>query len=59
MQRASDTPLSLQARNLSYATAGGHVLVQGVSFDLGQGTTLAIDGPNGAGKTTLLHLLSG
>ncbi|MEL7281044.1 MAG: ABC transporter ATP-binding protein [Pseudomonadota bacterium] len=59
MQRASDTPLSLQARNLSYATAGGHVLVQGVSFDLGQGTTLAIAGPNGAGKTTLLHLLSG
>jgi heme exporter protein A len=33
--------------------------VDGVTFALGRGETLAIFGPNGAGKTTLLRMLAG
>lgn len=33
--------------------------VQGVSFLVGEGETIALIGPNGAGKTTVLKMLSG
>jgi len=49
----------LSARNLEYYALNGDVLLQGISFDLGEGSILAISGPNGAGKTTLLNLLCG
>lgn len=49
----------LQVRDLTYATAASETLLQGVSFDLGEGAVLAIAGPNGAGKTTLLNMLCG
>ncbi|WP_299665382.1 ABC transporter ATP-binding protein [uncultured Ruegeria sp.] len=49
----------LIAENLEYYAPSGEVLLQGVSFELGEGAILAIAGPNGAGKTTLLNLLCG
>ncbi|MDA7966712.1 ABC transporter ATP-binding protein [Ruegeria sp.] len=49
----------LTARGLEYYALNGDVLLQGVSFDLDEGSILAIAGPNGAGKTTLLNLLCG
>ena len=49
----------LSVRDLGFHAAGGKALLQGISFDLEKGATLAIAGPNGAGKTTLLNLLSG
>ncbi|MTI02359.1 ABC transporter ATP-binding protein [Roseibium sp. RKSG952] len=49
----------LVAENLEYYALNGDVLLQGVSFDLDEGSVLAIAGPNGAGKTTLLNLLCG
>ncbi len=49
----------LCVRDLEYFALNGDPLVSGVSFDLQQGSILAIAGPNGAGKTTLLNLLSG
>ncbi|MFC4218158.1 ABC transporter ATP-binding protein [Pseudophaeobacter arcticus] len=55
-------PLSrpfLCVRDLEYFALNGDLLVSGVSFDLQQGSILAIAGPNGAGKSTLLNLLSG
>src|SRR2546428_9608218 len=35
----------------------GRTVLQGVTFDVRRGTTLAILGPNGAGKTILLRAL--
>src|SRR2546422_11692429 len=37
----------------------GRTVLQGVTFDVRRGTTLAILGPNGAGKTILLRALLG
>ena len=36
---------------------GGKTLLEGVSFELSRGSTLAIVGPNGGGKTTLFRAL--
>jgi len=36
-----------------------NLFLKDVSFDLGQGQTLAIVGPTGAGKSTILNLLIG
>ncbi|MFW8637608.1 ABC transporter ATP-binding protein [Cribrihabitans pelagius] len=49
----------LSVRGLEYFATNGEALVSGVSFELDQGSVLAIAGPNGAGKSTLLNLLSG
>lgn len=49
----------LTVRDLEYFALNGDALVSEVSFDLEQGSVLAIAGPNGAGKSTLLNLLSG
>ncbi|GAA6160093.1 ABC transporter ATP-binding protein [Ruegeria sp. HU-ET01832] len=49
----------LQARGVAYYSFHGDVLLQDISFDLEEGSVLAIAGPNGAGKTTLLNLLCG
>src|ERR1044071_10132976 len=52
----------LQAENLTKAyRSGGRELVvlDNVSFSVGQGDSLAIIGPSGSGKTTLLGLCAG
>jgi heme ABC exporter ATP-binding subunit CcmA len=48
----------LWARDLSHAFGSLRAL-DGVTFSLDRGQTLAIFGPNGAGKTTLLKILAG
>src|SRR6266702_2557332 len=48
----------LSAEGLRHAY-GRAVALDGVSFTLAPGQTLAIFGPNGAGKTTLLKVLAG
>jgi ATP-binding cassette subfamily B protein len=50
-----DSP-SIEARNLS-VEVDGRRLLDGVSFSLPAGATLAIVGPTGAGKTTLVDAL--
>lgn len=52
----------LQVENLmkSYATADGRTQVlDGVSFGMERGETLALTGESGSGKSTLLHLIGG
>jgi heme exporter protein A len=51
------TALAVEAENLSKTFAWVPVL-QGVSYCVAPGETVAIFGPNGAGKTTFLRLLS-
>ena len=38
---------------------GDRVVLQDVSFDVGEGEIHGIMGPNGAGKTTCFHVLTG
>ncbi len=49
----------LQVSHLDYYLPDGRLLLNDVSFRVGQGDVAALVGPNGAGKTTLLRLLSG
>jgi ABC-2 type transport system ATP-binding protein len=39
-------------------TFGDQVVLDGIDFDVGEGTVFALLGPNGAGKTTTIHILS-
>lgn len=50
--------MMLRADNLGKSFGGTRVL-DDVSFDLGDGETLAVVGPSGCGKTSLLYMLSG
>ena len=54
----SDPGPILEAHELT-RLFGGQRAVQGLSFMLASGQSLALFGPNGAGKTTLLRLLAG
>jgi ATPase subunit of ABC transporter with duplicated ATPase domains len=45
--------------NVSHALPDGRLLLNGVSFRIGDGAKAALVGGNGTGKTTLLRLVSG
>jgi ATPase subunit of ABC transporter with duplicated ATPase domains len=49
----------VEAAHLSHALPDGRVLLDDVSFRVGDGITAALIGPNGAGKTTLMRLVAG
>jgi ATPase subunit of ABC transporter with duplicated ATPase domains len=49
----------VEAAHVSHTLPDGRVLLDDVSFRVGEGTKAALVGPNGAGKTTLLRLVSG
>lgn len=52
------TGLSVQHLSKQYpAPSEPLVVVNDVSFDLGEGETLAVTGPSGSGKSTLLYIL--
>ncbi|HEY0530422.1 MAG TPA: ATP-binding cassette domain-containing protein [Actinoplanes sp.] len=42
----------------SFRGKGGQVVLDGIDFEVAQGTTFALLGPNGAGKTTTVQILS-
>ncbi|HET9898613.1 MAG TPA: ATP-binding cassette domain-containing protein [Streptosporangiaceae bacterium] len=49
----------VEVAHLSQALPDGRVLLDDVSFRVGDGSTVALVGPNGAGKTTLMRLIAG
>ena len=49
----------VEAAHVSHALPDGRVLLDDVSFRVGDGTMAALVGPNGAGKTTLIRLAAG
>ncbi|HEY3035587.1 MAG TPA: ATP-binding cassette domain-containing protein, partial [Streptosporangiaceae bacterium] len=49
----------IDVAHLGHILPNGQVLLDDVSFRIGEGTTAALVGPNGAGKTTLIRLIAG
>ncbi len=49
----------VEAAHVSHTLPDGRVLLDDVSFRVGDGTVAALVGPNGAGKTTLIRLAAG
>ena len=49
----------VEAAHVSHALPDGRVLLDDVSFRVGEGSKAALIGPNGAGKSTLLRLIAG
>ncbi|MEV0699879.1 ATP-binding cassette domain-containing protein [Saccharopolyspora sp. NPDC050389] len=49
----------VELQKAHYVLPDGRVLLDDVSFRVGDGVKAALVGPNGAGKTTLLRLISG
>ncbi len=50
---------ALHLSHVSWRRPGGDVLLDDVSFSVGNGTHIALVGANGVGKTTLLRLIAG
>ncbi len=50
---------AIAIENLSKTYAGGKQALNGVSFNVEQGSIFGLLGPNGAGKSTLINILSG
>ncbi|GAA3210717.1 ABC-F family ATP-binding cassette domain-containing protein [Actinocorallia longicatena] len=49
----------VEVGHVSHVLPDGRVLLNDVSFRVGDGVTAALVGPNGAGKTTLMRLVAG
>ncbi len=56
---AAMTDAAIKIDNLSKTYQGGKRALDGVTFDVPQGTIFGLLGPNGAGKSTLINILAG
>jgi len=53
----SEVQGAVEFRGLSFAYAGGPVVLQGIDLSVPAGTSVAVVGPTGSGKSTLVGLL--
>lgn len=58
-EKHSVSGVGIRAENLTYGYQSGDTVLEGVSFQVNPGETVAIVGASGGGKTTLLRLLLG
>ena len=49
----------IDVQHVTWTLPDGRVLLDDVSFRVGEGVTAALIGANGAGKTTLLRMIAG
>ena len=49
----------IDVSGVDYALSDGRVLLNNVSFRVGDGAKVALIGANGSGKTTLFRMISG
>jgi ABC-type Mn2+/Zn2+ transport system ATPase subunit len=49
----------IDVSDVSFSLSDGRVLLDEVSFRVGEGATAALIGANGAGKSTLMRLIRG
>ena len=49
----------IEVAHVSHVLPDGRVLLDDVSFRVGEGAVAALVGPNGAGKTTLIRMAAG
>jgi len=49
----------IDVSDITYLLSDGRILLNGVSFRVGEGAKAALVGPNGAGKTTLFKIIAG
>ena len=49
----------IEVANVRYELPDGRILLDDVSFRVGDGAKVALVGANGAGKTTLLRIITG
>ncbi|MBU6311782.1 MAG: ATP-binding cassette domain-containing protein [Actinomycetales bacterium] len=49
----------IDVQHVTYALPDGRILLEDVSFRVGEGVTAALIGANGAGKTTLMRMIAG
>src|SRR5215475_8281885 len=58
-EQTGDQMGHVEAAHVSHTLPDGRVLLDDVSFRVGEGVAAALIGPNGAGKSTILRLLAG
>jgi ATP-binding cassette, subfamily B, bacterial len=56
---ATETAVSVEARNLSFAYEEGRTVIKNISFNAMPGEKICITGNDGSGKSTLLKVISG
>ena len=56
---AENASLTIELKNIGYATADGTEILKDINLKIEPGDKIILDGPNGSGKSTLLKIIAG